>query len=334
MRFNTILFNVVEKCDIRCRHCGYADSKRRGAISERDLVDWTTQAVEYGINQVTFSGGEVFTELDLLAAGVAAVRRAGGSSGVFTNGRWGESESSARDTLARLEGLTHLHLSCDVYHLEWVPLQSLLNIIRVSREMTPQPRVIINVCYTGEQDRQMITDLFAEERERIAFHYQKVIPSEFVQLRVRDATDHSKALKSLSFGESCYLHTPTVHTTGHLWACHIGTIETHPYYDVTSSPYYLGDLHKESLGSIFDRAEDRPVYQMLRAFGPRLVAEAAMSSSAGEELGEKRYTSDCDMCYQVLGRPEVQAEICRRAAEPSTQSRLFFSRVFQLRDRV
>lgn len=332
MRFNTMLFNVVEKCDIRCRHCGYADSKRPGMINEAQLVDWTTQAVEYGIKQITFSGGEVFTELDLLASGVAAVRRAGGGSGVFTNGRWGQTEDSARATLARLEGLTHLHLSCDVYHLEWVPVQSLLNIIRASREMTLKPTVIINVCYTNEQDKQMVTDLFAEERGRIAFHYQKVIPSDFVQLRVRDVTDDSKALKTLDFGHSCYLHTPTVHTSGHLWACHIGTIETHPDYDVTASPYYLGNLREESMQDIFERAENNPVYQMLRVFGPRLVAQAAMSSEVREELGEQRYASDCDMCYQVLARREVQDEIRRRASEPQSRTQLFLSRVLQLRD--
>ena len=330
MRFNTMLFNVVEKCDIRCRHCGYADSKRPGMISEAQLVDWTTQAVEYGIKQITFSGGEVFTELDLLAEGVAAVRRAGGGSGGFTNGRWGLTEDSARATLARLEGLNRLHLSCDVYHLEWVPLQSLLNIIHVSREMTPKPFVIINISYTNDQDKQMITDLFAGEQ--VVFHYQRVVPSEFVELRVRDASEHTKPLRSLDFGDSCYLHTPTVHTTGHLWACHIGTIETHPDYDVTSSPYYLGNLREESMRSIFERAEDNPVYQMLRVFGPRRVAEAAMSSAAGSELGDKRYTSDCDMCYQVLAHAGVQAEIRRQAEEPQTRGQLFLSRIVQLRD--
>src|SRR4051794_23400768 len=95
MRFSTMLFNIVEKCNIRCRHCGYGDSKRRGKIEHGDLASWVTQAVDYGVRQITFSGGEVFTDFELLRTGVLAVHAAGGNSGLFTNGLWGTSEDEA-----------------------------------------------------------------------------------------------------------------------------------------------------------------------------------------------------------------------------------------------
>jgi hypothetical protein len=333
MRFNTLLINAVEKCNIRCRHCGYADSKRSLVAAANDLVNWATQAVDYGIRQVNFSGGEVFTRLDLLKAGVEAVRRAGGRSGVFTNGFWGRTEQEALAILEQLPGLTHLHMGCDIYHLEWVPAKNLRNIIRASRQLPEPPLAILNICYATEQDRLRVADLFAEEKDSVIFHFQRVIPSPYVELQVPDACGGGVVLASGDWSDSCYLHTPTIHTTGRVWACHIGTVEVHPqHYDAAATPFFLGDLKQERLREIFVRAEANPVYQMLRVFGPRCVAEASLAGPGGDQVADLRFTSDCDMCYQMMARSEVVAELRRRAGEPRFQQEMALSRFLVLGD--
>ncbi len=329
MRFNAILFNIVEACNIRCRHCGYANSTRKGLLKGEDLVDWVAQAVEYGIQHVIFSGGEPFTAFDLLKQGVEAVHRSGGESGVFTNSFWGKTVEAARETLEQLPGLTHLYLSCDVYHLEFVSAQNILNIIRAARQLSI-PTVVICITYVSDIDKHRITEMFAAEGDYINFHYGRVIPSDYVQKFVPEAYDCMHEFVPDNFSRHCFLHTPLVHTSGNVWACHIGTVETHS--DFSLSPYYLGDLKREKLKDIFERAEHNALYQYLRVCGPKAVVEAALSSPAGEELKKQRFSCDCHMCYEVLPRKEVLAEVQKRACDDRVKNSVFLKRVLTLGD--
>lgn len=325
MRFRTMLFNIVERCNIRCRHCGYADSRRPGRIAEADLVDWVRQAAAYGIPVINFSGGETFLKRDLLEAGVRAAHEADVLSGVFTNGYWGENEEVARRTLLRLPGLAFLHLSCDRFHQEWVPAERLLHIVRAAASLEKPPRVIVSGCYTHPDERSEIAALFTGLP--VVFHFQPVISSPQVEAQVPEAAVTARPLRDLGFSDTCYLHSPTVHTSGHLWACHIGTVETHPDdYDVEGSAYLLGDLHAEPMAEIFDRAESNGVYQMLRVFGPAAVAASALASPSREELGDCRFAGDCDMCYQMTARPEVVAELAAQAARPEVARKIVLAR--------
>src|ERR1044072_5655533 len=96
MRFNAILFNIVEQCNIRCRHCGYADSVRAAVSTDDELCDWVAQAVDYGIPKIIFTGGEPFIRFNLLKRAVQTAYLRGGGSGIFTNSLWGKTVEEAR----------------------------------------------------------------------------------------------------------------------------------------------------------------------------------------------------------------------------------------------
>lgn len=331
MRFNAILFNIVEACNIRCRHCGYADSVRRGEVSHHDLVQWVRQAVEYRIPQIIFTGGEPFMRFELLRAGVEAVADCDGSSGVFTNSLWGTTVDDCRKVLSQLPRLTHLYLSCDRYHLEYVPAKNLLNIIEASQDFGVES-IVVCITYTSEADRHHIAGLFDEVRQVVQFHYARVIGSEYVQDLVPDVCESGHEFVPDNFGTECFLHTPLINPTGTVTSCHIGKLETH--VDLEASPYYLGSLREHSLREIFDRNESNCLYQYLRVHGPRAVVESALSSSDNEDLRTRRFASDCEMCVSALSRPAVAAELQARASQRAAQSHTFLRRLVVLGDEV
>jgi hypothetical protein len=331
MQFASMLFNILEKCNIRCRHCGFTDLKRTKETTPEQLASWATQAVEYGVKQITFSGGEVFMDLNLLHSGVEAVHRAGGGSGVFTNSAWGKSVEDAKQILRQLPGLRFLHLSCDVYHLEWVPIEHVHHVIKAARALDI-PKVLICITYADENEREMVTRLFDDYTDYVGFHYSRVITSPYVTNLIPDVEKCQSHFDPTVYTSQCFLHTPLVHVTGNVWACHIGGVEMHR--DFTSSPYFLGSLKEESLKDIFERAEENPIYQYLRVGGPRAVAEAAAESADGELLGRQRFSTECDMCYQVFPRPAVREKFAEKAAGQSVQNAVFLQRLVTLGDRI
>ncbi|HYP29262.1 MAG TPA: radical SAM protein [Blastocatellia bacterium] len=331
MRFNSILFNIVEQCNIRCRHCGYADSTREKECGDDELIDWVIQAVDYGFPQIIFTGGEPFLRFPLLKRGVEAVYLRGGSSGIFTNALWGKTLESARETLKQLPGLTHLYLSSDVYHLEFVPAQYILNVIAVARELSI-PTVVICITYTSEEDKRDMTALFEGQGDYVNFHYGRVIPSPQVHRLVSDAYSCMHEFVPENFPSQCFLHTPLVNPNGTLSTCHIGKVETH--FEITESPYYLGNLKEEKLRDIFARAEENSAYQLLRVYGPQALVKIALASEAGDRLRDEKFSCECHMCFMVMRNPEVVSELQKQACLAPVQNNIFLKRVLQLGDKV
>jgi hypothetical protein len=316
MRFSAILFNIVEQCNLRCRHCGFFRSERSGEMAETCLVRWAAQAIEYGIPQVIFTGGEPFTRPGLLRAGVSAVRRAGGKSGVFTNASWAAGVAEAVRVLEPLEGLSELFVSTDLYHLESVPAERVRNAIEAALAAGIR-NVVLCVSYTTERDRSAVHGLFADLQDRVRFHYMRVIPAQGEQLPVAGLFERSMDLTPSNYPDQCFLHTPLVNPSGTVSICHAGKVEAHG--DIRSSPFYLGDLSAETLRAVFGRAESNRLYQYLRAGGPRIVALAALESPQAVELASQRFTSGCDMCYRLLPLEPVILRLNSRAGEADSE---------------
>jgi hypothetical protein len=316
MRFNAILFNIVEQCNIRCRHCGYADSLRDSTVSEIDLINWVTQAVDYGIRHIIFTGGEPFIKFNLLKTGFEAVAQAGGTSGVFTNSSWAKSLQDAKRILGQLPQLTELFLSFDKYHQEFVPLDKVLYAVEAARELEV-PSVIICITYATESDKREVTDLFSCVSDYVKFYHNRVIRSDYVALQVPDASVDLKEFVPENFGLQCYLHTPLVNPTGTVAACHIGKEETHG--DFSQSPYYLGNLHQENLANIFARSEDNCVYQYLRVNGPQAIVAATLATEKDKSSSSNKFVSDCEMCFRLLSEPYVYDELKSTGEQTSDQ---------------
>ncbi len=331
MRFNAILFNIVEQCNIRCRHCGYADSTRTSMAQEEELMDWVTQAVDYGIKQIIFTGGEPFTQFPMLKRAVEVVHQHGGTSGAFTNSLWGKTVDEARETIKQLPGLTHLYLSTDVYHLEFVPAEYVLNVIQAARELGVY-RVIICITYTNDEDKDRITALFAEQFDYVNFHYGRVIPAPQIVKLVPDAYDCMHDFIPNNFSSQCFLHTPLVNPNGTLSTCHIGKVETH--LDIKTSPYYLGDLREEKLQAIFDRAEENATYQFLRVYGPRGLVKTLLASPLQKEVKRECFSCDCHMCFMVLSKKEAVLALQTEAEQLPIQNDVFLKRVLMLHDNI
>lgn len=60
---NRLFIQVTEQCNLRCKHC-YVEScpEKTTKLTKKDIIQFVEKAIEIGITQVDFTGGEIFME--------------------------------------------------------------------------------------------------------------------------------------------------------------------------------------------------------------------------------------------------------------------------------
>jgi MoaA/NifB/PqqE/SkfB family radical SAM enzyme len=295
--YSSLLVSVTESCTVGCRHCGYLGSARAKEATEDQVADWVTQALDYGIPYIIFTGGEPFQRFRLLKAGVHAANAHESHPGIssFTSSFWGKSPETVDGILDQLPGMTHLYLSTDVFHQEKVPPAYVMNVIDGAiRRGIEYITLVVTIAEDAEEEQ--FRTLYQGYGDRLVFHIERVIPSQFTK-----SSHPQQQLKPIAanFSADCFLKTPIINPDGDLAACHIAKVGAHQ--SLEDEVYFLGNLHQEPFSDIMKRSEENYEYQFLRAFGPQGVARLVQQSENLRSLfGDRTFTRGCDLCCRVL----------------------------------
>jgi hypothetical protein len=164
----------------------------------------------------------------------------------------------------------------------------------------------------------------------VNFNYLPVIPNDYIKRLIPDVDTNNMSFVHSDYSSKCFLHTPLIDAEGNVCTCHIGKVGTH--LDIRKLPYFLGSLRQNSLKQIFDSSESNYLYQYLRLFGPKGIAQAVNNSPLGEQFHKKCYSGDCHMCADILPNVEVLDLFKKKFDEPFLQKEIFLRRVIELKD--
>ncbi len=123
--FESILLQLTTNCNLQCRHCCYECGPKGRTMSAHDLGA-VFGNIPLTATQITVSGGEVFTEPEILRRALSYIKSKKwlfplADIAVQTNGFWAKEESDVCDTLEELcrLGVDVLAItSIDKYHKE------------------------------------------------------------------------------------------------------------------------------------------------------------------------------------------------------------------------
>lgn len=312
MYYSSILVSVTEICTVGCRHCGFTGAVRERQPERAEIDRWVTEACDFGIPRIIFTGGEPFQRFQLLKAGFAAVARheKAPPAGVFTSSFWGKDPATVDKILDQLDGLDQFYLSTDIFHQEQVPAQYVVNVIEGAiRHGVPN----ISLCITVAEDweEKAIRDSYRRFEDRVMVHVDKVITSPHIDT----ATPPGNPPEPQHFKPRCYLQTPIINPNGDLCACHAGKVGAH--MPLRDNVYFLGNLKEQSFADIMAAKEADYEYQFLRAYGPQGVARlVGDSDSLRERIGGRTYTNGCDLCTKVLLTPRGKTALREAVADP------------------
>lgn len=316
MYYTHILVSVTEICTVGCRHCGFIGSIRERQPAEQEITDWVTQACDFGIQTIIFTGGEPFQRFSLLKAGVRAAAQHPAKPGIacFTSSFWGKSPATVNKFLDQLPGMTHFYLSTDVFHQERVPAQYVRNVIdgSIARGI---PNISLCITIAKDEEEQQIRGLYDDYGDRLLIHVDRVISSPHTEPVA--ATGHPP--RPAHYATHCFLHTPLINPNGDLGACHVAKVGAHQPLD--KDVYFLGNLKQKSFQQIMDEADEDYSYQYLRAYGPQGVARLVSENpKLSARFGASRYASGCDMCSKVLLTRVGRQALREHVADPFEQA--------------
>ncbi|WP_432822445.1 radical SAM protein [Trichloromonas sp.] len=318
-----LLAAITDRCPIACGHCGLAEKNSADFPAPQVILRRLEGALRYGFNHLVFTGGEPFADLDLLRQALQCCQRGRVTAGVFTNAFWAESEAQARRVLDSLPGLSHLWVSVDRHHLNYVPLQKVRWAIEAARSCHLQD-VCLVVSAGTVQERLDMKDLLRQHGlgERVFFN--PIIPAPFMPSTVDLESWKIGGLGPESPLGPCRINTPLVFLDGTLAMCHIG--KTFSAAGDHGAPYRLGNVDAEGWEILMARALANPLYLFLSRHGPWGLLELLAPSPSRERLAAAEVTCACHLCICLLADREFRDEVLTVLNSPGWRALLEISR--------
>ena len=323
-------FVVTYKCQVSCSHCILeAGPHRTEEMALEDSLDWIRQVSGYRngyIKVLSLTGGEPFYDVEKLRMISAFASKRGVIVSAVTNAYWADTRENAVSMLESMPEIKMLAISTDVYHLEYIPFERVVNAIQAAEQLDMPYNV--HVCTDNEDDegyREIMVKL-EEITDHDYINTAITFPAGRALRKISDLKYHTTEappISACSAGSS-----PIVFPDGRVIAC-IG-----PVIDLSNNhPLYLGSLRERSLEEILDDAEVNPILHAVRVWGPRRLISLIEESEYSGELPSK-YVKDsvCDACYQLMSNPDIVGFLEQLAEEPEFKRKVAYARAYYMKE--
>lgn len=267
------------------------------------LVHWIDVAAEQKLfSSLQISGGEPFAVLKSLQRLLECSHANRLDVEVHTNAFWACSMLRAEKTLAKLNGLTSLIVSTDIYHEEFIHLQNVSHALNAAVKFNIPAKLVVctwNMNRDAFYSRLMDT-VGVKLLKKIEVIHNQIEPIGRGQNLPQAAlTEYSNELPQ---GRCTLLDRHTVTEDGTLTACCNLTVAL----DQGATPLRLGDVMTEGLSPLFQKADQDWLLQALRTGGPAYLAELVLQVDAEAKLpGQYRKDSICDLCKGLWRHPST-----------------------------
>jgi len=226
-------------------------------------------------------------------------------SRVVSNGYWGKSSRTARIAIDGLReaGLSELNISTGTDHLEWVPLDSVINAAATAAESGIFSLVTVESEQPGARiiDQLVANDRLAPliQQGRVSLQSNSWMPFNSGADDRRQSIDHAEMRK----GCSQIMGTVVVTPHDNLSACCGLALEHIPELRLGACDgRNMGDLYLEQLGDFLKL--------WLRVDGPYSIIERVMGDKADGLL--KGAVHVCEACLTLHKNPEVREALTHR----------------------
>jgi hypothetical protein len=312
-----ILISVSDTCPLGCCHCGLAREQEKADGEDERIRRRVRSAVLAGFDRIIFTGGEPFARLDLLRDCIQIAAAAGCRAGVFTNAYWAANPIRAYSVLSFLEGLTHLWVSVDGYHLEYIPLEYVAHAIAAARQ-----RGLTQICLVAsfgtDAERKNLVELIRRAGVEERIYCNPIIPTPKMGGKIQIDLQRIGDLDTQSHRGNCRINTPLIFFDGSVTMCHIGKIfcidRAH------GEPYWLGNADTSELNAIMKVARENQLYQFLRVSGPLGMLDILRESPFWARFKEIRVSCACHLCITLLADREFREYLTYELAQPAHQA--------------
>lgn len=321
---------VTYKCQVACRHCIIeAGPHRKEEMSIDNAFNWIKQISDYRngyIKVLSLTGGEPFYNVTNLRKLARYADDCGLLVSVVTNAYWAKDVKEAVNTIKDIPEIGMIAISTDVYHQENIPFKNIKNAVKACEELNIPYN--IHVCTENETDEkhQRIVEKLLEITDKDNINTAITLPAGRALEEIDDfqhLMSEEPPISACSAGSS-----PIIFPNGNITAC-IG-----PIIKIDAdNPLLLGNLNKEPLNVILDKAEINPVLHAIRIWGPKRLINMIEESDFKKYL-PKSYIkgSVCDACYNLMINDHIVNYLKNLSKNSEFIKKVAYARAYYLKE--
>ena len=315
-------FFITERCNLRCKHCIASAEANGRDMALADLRRWLEEAAAIDrVKTVCMTGGEPFVVYDTLQRAINCATSLGLKTTVVTNGFWASSMERAVRTLEGVSALTHLALSLDSYHLQFIPLETLKTAIRATSEVGI--KATVRVSYLTDEEREV-----AEAKRLLddVLELVDIMPQPIIRAGRAASELAGEQFHSFTYEAPCVnASRPVVAPDGMVYAC-CGPASALK----NPNPLWLGDANASSLTSVLEEAQYNVTLQIIRTKGPYHLWSLVRDGNG--DLQRYDTTNLCSLCMSLMSDPGFVRELESIVQDPKLLRKIAIERFFLLQE--
>jgi len=290
-------------CNAACAHCGSNSGPVERGRMPMELVERCVADVAgLGVRSVMVSGGEPLAFFADIRQVAGLAHAAGLGVQVCSNGFWGDRPDRARSWLGQLQerGLEQLLLSTDRYHLEFVPLRSVITAAQAASELGIPCQIAVPATARDWQAGALVAALQRETDAHVQTHPVHPVG------RGEGLAAHHFRWPTLQVGPC--------HLVGHVEVDADGTVSVCPTsadFD-RRSPLILGNVTTDRLATLLARFQATPLFAVISRWGPLGLHVLASGTADTRMLGLADRLHDCHLCRSLTRDDAVAARVAAR----------------------
>jgi len=321
---------MTYKCQVSCPHCIIeAGPHRTEEMSFDDAYDWIQQIASYRMGHIrvlSFTGGEPFINLKKLKKLSNLAEEQNLFASAVTNAYWADTFENALNVLHELPSLKMLQISTDEYHQEFIPFNWVKNAIQAAQVL--KIPYTVAVCTENADSPKYLKII--DELEEITDTRSIITAITFQAGRaLKHSKNHTYKISNKPPQTACGAGgAPIIFPDGRVIAC-IG-----PIVDLkTNHPLVLGNLHKNTLAEILDKAELNSVLHAVRLWGPKKLIKMCEDAGLGSHL-PNLYIADsvCHACYELMANDYTSEYLAGLSNDDVFEREVVFGRIYYRRE--
>lgn len=298
----TIGLQLTLRCPFKCDNCLVnAGPERREEVPTPVALSWVSKIGRVGtIEVISITGGEPFVNQKRLEEITHLAKEYGLLVNVVTNAFWGKNYAQGTKLLKKLQGITHLSISTDIFHNKDIPLENVKNSCLAALDNGIE--VALSICLKQNDD---FIDILKSELGKELFEKLLIVPQHIHSVgRAKDLSlDEVKSpitkMPSVACGN---LSMPFISYDGTIMACCGDAILKAELYPALK----LGNMEQNSLRQILRKADRNYLIHALRLWGPAGLFQRITDRKLISRL-KKSYSRDniCDLCCDLLSQVDI-----------------------------
>jgi len=321
---------MTYQCQVSCPHCIIeAGPNRKEHMVYEDTCNWIDQIAAYRnghIKVMSLTGGEPFIDIQFLKKISELAEARGLFVSAVTNAHWASDPDRALSILRDLPAIKMIQVSTDVYHQKNIPYANVCNAVHAAEKC--QVPCTVAVCTDNSMDPGYL---------RIMHELSTLVDPQLIYTAIT-----FRAGRALKSGNGHNYETsieppvsacgagsaPIIFPDGRIVACIGPIIELSKHH-----PLIFGNLHKETLADILDKAEINPILHAIRLWGPKHFIQ--MLERAGyKSILPAEYIKDsvCHACYELMANPEIVAFFESIKQDFAFIRKVAYGRIYYLRE--